>query len=74
MTDVGYLCIDPGCSPSPTDAEGALRERSQNANKQNSRGLRVGRAWVPSLWATFSKETGQTQQTPNNYPLAYTEA
>lgn len=49
-------------------------ERSQNANKQNSQGCGPAEAWYQALWATFSRETSQTQQTPNNYPLEYTQA
>lgn len=70
MTDEWYLCIDHIRSLSTTDAKWAQSKCKQTKEP------RLPASWglVPSLWAKFSKETGQTQQTPNNYSLAYTEA
>lgn len=70
MTDVWYLCIDHIRSLSPTDKKWAESKCKQTKQP------RLWADWglVPSLWAKFSRENGQTQQTPNNYPLTYTEA
>lgn len=70
MTDVWYLCIAHIRSLSPTDAKWAEWKCKQT----NQPRLRAGWGLVPNLWAKFSRERSQRQQTPNNYPLAHTEA